>query len=126
MQVVDLVKQTIIKSAETVPLTMVNNDNGRMSKNKVQTNKKTKLFFLLFWQKSNFISFIFQVKVFLNSLKNEVSKANKKIFSVTELFEIVSENRIKIDDFSSFIHKLNEEGFLIKKGVDQYQVLLNY
>lgn len=47
MQVVDLVKQTIIKSAETVPLTMVNNDNGRMSKNKVQTNKKTKLFFFI-------------------------------------------------------------------------------
>lgn len=63
-----------------------------------------------------------KIKAFINLLKQE-RRSEKQLFTFSELAEIVENGGISIDDMREFIDKLNESGFLIKKGTDLYKFL---
>ncbi|XP_015587959.1 DNA helicase MCM8 isoform X1 [Cephus cinctus] len=100
LEVVEVLKATLVDvSDENTFSCLPSTTSGKITKNKVQA--------------------------FISLLRNESELNKKSIFSATELKEISKNGGITIDDFTGFISKLNEEGFLLKKGINMYKLICN-
>lgn len=64
-----------------------------------------------------------KVNRFVTILQNETASGGSKLFTVRRLEEIASSNNIIIDNFSSFVHKLNDNGVLLKTGHNTFKFI---
>lgn len=62
-----------------------------------------------------------KVSAFISLLQEQAEERQQTLFSKTDLIEIATGGGIIITEFSRFIRKLNDEGFLIKRGNDMYK-----
>ncbi|XP_015113669.1 DNA helicase MCM8 [Diachasma alloeum] len=62
-----------------------------------------------------------KVSAFISLLQESEQERGQTLFSKTDLMEIATQGGIIINEFSRFIRKLNDEGFLIKRGHDLYK-----
>ncbi|CBK20375.2 uncharacterized protein [Blastocystis hominis] len=63
-----------------------------------------------------------QVKLFVAALTKEAERRSNALFSVREMMEVASRNRIFVEDFMDFVDVLNQQAFILKKGGQMYQV----
>ncbi|XP_012282154.1 DNA helicase MCM8 isoform X2 [Orussus abietinus] len=66
-----------------------------------------------------------KVKHFIRLLKEEAQEQDKSTFSTRELRDVARKGSIVINDFTEFLLKLNDQGFLLKKGLNLYAVVLD-
>ncbi|RZF44588.1 hypothetical protein LSTR_LSTR001346 [Laodelphax striatellus] len=64
-----------------------------------------------------------QAKRFVSVLQRQADHKGSSMFSVDEMKETAARNNIVVKDFFTFLSSLNDHGFLIKKGKNQYQLL---
>lgn len=64
-----------------------------------------------------------QAKKFIAVLQRRSEMQSKSVFSVAELREVAQTCSVLGADFFDFINTLNTQGFLLKKGKQQYQLL---
>ncbi|XP_063973083.1 DNA helicase MCM8-like [Diachasmimorpha longicaudata] len=62
-----------------------------------------------------------KVSAFISLLQQHQQEREQSLFSKTDLMEIATQGGIIINEFSRFIGKLNDEGYLIKRGHDLYK-----
>jgi DNA helicase MCM8 len=58
-----------------------------------------------------------QVKAFIAELNRCASKKNSPMFQTSELLDIAGRMSLGVPDFHSFLDVLNEQNYLLKKGV---------
>ncbi|XP_046607331.1 DNA helicase MCM8-like isoform X4 [Neodiprion virginianus] len=66
-----------------------------------------------------------KVKAFISLLRDKAAAMEKTVFSTREMRDLATKEKIIIDDFNALISKLNENGFILKKGPNLYSVTTN-
>ncbi|XP_046737252.1 DNA helicase MCM8-like [Diprion similis] len=66
-----------------------------------------------------------KVKSFINLLRDKAAAMEKTVFSIREMRDLAKREKIIVDDFNALISKLNENGFILKKGPNLYSVTTN-
>lgn len=64
-----------------------------------------------------------QAKRFINALQRKAELQSKSVFTVSEMKEVAAAANVQVADFFSFLSNLNNQGFIIKKGKQVYQLL---
>lgn len=63
-----------------------------------------------------------QAKRFVAALNKIAEQTYKTVFEFQQLKEIAREIQVQVSDFDGFIHSLNDQGYLLKKGPRLYQL----
>ncbi|XP_059842238.1 DNA helicase MCM8 isoform X1 [Hypanus sabinus] len=63
-----------------------------------------------------------QAKRFVAALNRIAERTCRTIFEFNQLKEIAREVQIQVSDFEGFVHSLNDQGYLLKKGARLYQL----
>jgi DNA helicase MCM8 len=79
--------------------------NGRLDFNKSKGMSKSK-----------------KVKSFVSFLDRESKNSETKIFSMQELYNFSKDCRIEVENFREFVELLNQQGVLLKKPNNRYQL----
>ncbi|XP_046588669.1 DNA helicase MCM8-like isoform X2 [Neodiprion lecontei] len=66
-----------------------------------------------------------KVKAFISLLRDKAAAMEKTVFSTREMRDLATKEKIIVDDFNALISKLNENGFILKKGPNLYSVTTN-
>ncbi|XP_075223070.1 DNA helicase MCM8-like [Lycorma delicatula] len=64
-----------------------------------------------------------KAKQFINVLQKIADSRGQSLFSVSDMKEIANKSKIVISDFFAFVCSLNDQGFLLKKGKNLYQLM---
>jgi len=59
---------------------------------------------------------------FVSILTQKSNKTYNRIFSLQDLRKIAAENHLQVPDFDEFLEALNFQGYLLKKGNQNYQL----
>uniref|UniRef100_A0A8C2T597 DNA helicase MCM8 n=1 Tax=Coturnix japonica TaxID=93934 RepID=A0A8C2T597_COTJA len=63
-----------------------------------------------------------QAKRFVSALNSIAEKTYNNLFDLQQLRQVAKELQIRVFDFESFIESLNDQGYLLKKGLRLYQL----
>lgn len=56
-------------------------------------------------------------------LQKKAELQSKSVFTVSEMKEVATAANVQVPDFFTFLSNLNNQGFIIKKGKQVYQLL---
>ncbi|KAI5705663.1 hypothetical protein M8J75_000698 [Diaphorina citri] len=62
-------------------------------------------------------------KKFISVLQKKAEVQSRSVFTVTELKQLATSANISVDNFFTFLTSLNDQGFLLKKGKQLYQLM---